>query len=97
MNPIRSFEAAIDKVWKSEVPAEVKVANLRKVEDSIKHYLDRADIRTNVSADPLALCARKRALGYLELLRQDCTFLANRCGAKGAPKTATVGGLAHER
>lgn len=83
MNPIRSFEAAIAKVWKSDLPTSAKITNLEKVHDSIKSYVSRASGKAKAGADPLAVCARNRAIGYLELLAKDCSFLVDSCKRQG--------------
>jgi hypothetical protein len=90
MNPIRSFEAAITKVWKSDLPTEAKIVNLKKVEDSIHHYVSRAETKADKGVDPLSVCARKRALGYLELLANDCAYLAESC-RNGASQLTSAG------
>lgn len=88
MNPIRSFEAAISKVWKSDLPIDVKVNNLQKVQGSIRSYIARAEGKSSAGGDPLAVCARQRAIGYLKLLVNDCAYLMESC--RGSAKL--VGG-----
>lgn len=79
MNPIKTFENALRTVWNSDTPPNIKSASLKKVEEGIHQYVERARKKAGAGRDPLAECARRRAIGYLELLEKDCAYLAEAC------------------
>jgi hypothetical protein len=79
MNPIKKFEAAAFKTYRSNADANEKAFRLTVLANAIENYLSRVKSRDLKDLDPWQHAKATRALEYLKLLQKDINTLAADC------------------